>query len=70
VGGLSLVALSRGDSLVVVCGFLIVVASLGCGTWALEPMGVSNCALWALEYRLSSCGAWAQLPCSVWDLSS
>ena len=70
MGGLSLVAPSGGYSLVVVCGFLIVVASLGCGAWAVEPMGFSNCALRALEYRLSSCGAWAQLPCRVWDLSS
>ena len=70
VGGLSLVALSGGYSLVVVCGFLVVVASLGCGAWAVEPMGFSSCALQALECRLSSCGAWAQLPCSMWDLSS
>ena len=29
--------------------------------------GFSSCGLWALEHRLSSCGAWAQLLHGVWD---
>ena len=31
-------------------------------------MGFSSCGSQALERRLSSCGAWAQLLCSMWDL--
>ena len=37
-----------------------------CGAWALGAQGsvvvvhgLSSCGLWALELRLSSCGAWA-----------
>ena len=30
--------------------------------------GLSSCGLWALEHRLSSCGARAQLLRSMWDL--
>ena len=39
--------------------------SLGCGARALEHSGFSICSKW-----LSSCGAWAWLPHSVWGLSS
>ena len=30
--------------------------------------GLSSCGLWALERRLSSCGAQALLLCGMWDL--
>ena len=30
--------------------------------------GLSGCDSQALEHRLSSCGAWAELPLSMWDL--
>ena len=32
-------------------------------------VGFSSCGPWALEHRLNNCGAWAQLLCSIWDLS-
>ena len=44
---------------VVVHRSLIAVASLCCGARALGRTGFSSCGLWALERRLSSCGAWA-----------
>ena len=53
--GLSLVAVSRGYSLVELHGLLVAVAS-PCGAWSLGHVG------------FSSCGAWAQLPCSLWGL--
>ena len=28
----------------------------------------SSCSSWALEHRLNSCGTWASLLCSMWDL--
>ena len=31
-------------------------------------LGLSNCCSWALEHRVSSCGAWAYLLCGMWDL--
>ena len=46
-----------------------------CGTWALgtwasavAARGLSSCGSQALERRLSSCGAWAQLLRGMWDL--
>ena len=49
---------------IAVCGLLIVVASLCCGARALGMQasvavarGLSSCGSWALEHRLSSCGA-------------
>ena len=43
-----------------------------CGAQAPGCMGSIVCGMWALvEVReLNSCGKWAQLPCSMWDLSS
>ena len=45
-----------------------------CGAWArgtrasvIVTYGVSSCGSWALECRLSSCGAWSQLLRSMWD---
>ena len=40
------------------------------GTWAsvVAAHGLSNCGLRALEHRLSSCGAWTELLCGMWDL--
>ena len=34
----------------------------------LQARGLSSCGLWALEHRLSSCGAQAQLLHGMWDL--
>ena len=31
------------------------------------PRGLSSCRSWALERRLNSCGAWAQLLHGMWD---
>ena len=46
-----------------------------CGAWALGmrvsvvvALGLSSCGARALECRLSSCGAWAQLLHGMWDL--
>ena len=44
------------------CGFCC------CGTRTPECLGVSGCGSWALEHRLSSCDAQAQLLCSTWNL--
>ena len=61
---LSLVAASRGYSLVVVCGLLIVVASVvaeqrlySAQASVVAACGLSSCSSWALEHRLSNCGA-------------
>ena len=59
--GLSLVAASEGYSLVVVHRLLTAVASLvvtrGLSASVLVTRGVSSCSFWAVEHRLSSCGA-------------
>ena len=60
--GLFLVAESGDYSLVVVHTVLIVVAFFGCRTRA------RSCSSWALQHRLSSCGARAYLLHSMWDL--
>ena len=41
-----------------------------CGAWAsvVVARGPSSCGSWALELRLSSCGAQAQLLHGMWDL--
>ena len=36
--------------------------------WALQRSGFSSCGPGALEHRLNSRGAWAQLIRSMWDL--
>ena len=60
--------------LVVVRRLLIVVASLvehgvqGAQALVAAAHGLSNCGFRALKHRLSSCGTWASLPCSRWDL--
>ena len=65
--GLSLVAASRGYSSLQCTGFslrwLLLLWSTG-----FRHAGFSSCGLWALEHRLSSCGAQAQLLCGTWDL--
>ena len=38
------------------------------GAWALGCWGLSSCNCLSLEYRLSSCGAGAQLLYNMWDL--
>ena len=53
--GLSLVVASRGQSLVMMCGLLIMVASCVV-EHGLQGVGFSGC------------GAWAQLPCGMWNL--
>ena len=64
---LSLVAGSSGCSLTVVWGPHCSGFSCGRG-WALGHMGFSSCSFRALEHRLSSCGAPAELLWSTWDL--
>ena len=64
MSGLSLVVVSMGSSLIVVCRLLTVVTSLqSMGSCALR-----SCDLRALQYRFSSCGTWALLPCSMWNI--
>ena len=64
---LSLVAVSEGYSSLWCTGFslwqLLLLQSTGSGC-----MGFSSCGSRALEHRLSSCGAWAQLLRGMWDL--
>ena len=67
--GLSLVAASGGYSSLWCAGFS------GCGTWTLGAQPsvavareLSSCGLRALELRLSSCGAQAELLRRMWDL--
>ena len=65
--GLSLVAASRGYFSLQCTGFslqwLLLLRSTGS-----RRMGFSSCGMWALERRLSSCGARAQLLRGMWDL--
>ena len=67
VHGLSLVVASGGYSSLHCAGFslqwLLLLQSTGSSC-----MGFSSCGSWALECRLSSCGARAQLVCGMWDL--
>ena len=64
MSGLSLVVVSVGSSLMVVCRLLTVGTSLqSMGSCALR-----SCNLRALQYRLSSCGTRALLPCSMWSI--
>ena len=64
----------RGLLFVAVRGLLTEVASFCCGARALGAQasvvvacGLSSCGSWALEHRLSSCGARAYLLRSMWD---
>ena len=72
---LSLALVSRGCSLVEVCGTLmkaaLLVAEHGLeGAWAsvIAACGLRSCGSRALEYRLNRWGAWTWLLCSLWDL--
>ena len=47
---------------------LLIEATFLSGAQALGRLGFSSCGSWALEHRLSSRGAWAQLLLSMWDL--
>ena len=62
----------RGLLFVVVCGLLIAVACCGARAPSVRASVVVARGLssgsWALEHRLSSCGAWAQLLHDMWDL--
>ena len=64
--GFSLIAGRGACPLVAVHRLLIAVASLV--QHGLLGAGFSNCGSWALEHRLNSCGAWAQLLSGMWDL--
>ena len=61
--GLSLVAASRDYSSLWCVGFslrwLLLLQSTGSSAWAsvVAAHGLSSCSTWALERRLSSCGA-------------
>ena len=64
--GFSLVAASRGCSLAVCAGFSL--QGFSCGAQSLGHSGFRSCTSWALEHRLSSCGAQASLSQGMWDL--
>ena len=67
--GLSLVAASGGYSLLQCAGFSCCGArALGVLASAVAACGLSSSGRQALERRLSSCGAWAWLLRSMWDL--
>ena len=74
-GGFSLVAASRVCSLVAAYRLPIAVAFLvvehGFQVQRLQqlPHGLSSCSSRALEHRLNSCGALAQLLCGMWVLT-
>ena len=74
VRGLSLVAASRGYSSLRCPSFslrwLLLLRTRALGTQASVAVtrGLSCCGSRALEQRLSSCGAWAQLLHGMWDL--
>ena len=64
----SLVAAWGAYSVAAVRGLLVAVASLviqhrlwGAGASVAAARGLGRCSSHALEYRLGSCGAWAQL---------
>ena len=59
---------ARGCSRVAVHGLFIAVASLVVEHRLFRRLGFSSCCSQALELRLSSCDARAQLLCSVWNL--
>ena len=65
--GLSLVAVSRGYSLLWCTGFLLQWLLLLRSTGS-RRAGFSSCGSRALERRLSSCGAWSYLLRGMWDL--
>ena len=66
--GLSLVAVSRGYSLLAARG-LSYCSGFSCyRAQALECVGFCSCSSQALECGLSSCGARASLPQGMWDL--
>ena len=71
---LSLVAASGGYSSLQCTGFslrwLLCCGARPLGTWVsvVVALGLSSCGSQALEHRLSSCGARAQLLCNMWDL--
>ena len=52
------------------CGGFSCCGARALGTWAsvVVAHGLSSCGLWALERRLSSCGAQDQLLHGMWDL--
>ena len=56
----------RGPLFIVVRGPLTIAASL-VAEHRLQTRRLSSHGLWALEHRLSSCGARTQLLCGVWD---
>ena len=72
VRGLSLVVVSGGYSSLQCAGLSLqwLLLLWSTGAWALVVVAhrLSSCGLWALECRLSSCGARAQLLRSMWDL--
>ena len=64
---LSLVVVSRGYSLLQCLGFSLRWSLLLWSTGS-RSKGFSRCSSWALQHRLNSCGAWAYLFPSIWDL--
>ena len=60
--GFSLVAVSKGYSLVVMCGLLVAVGSVVAEHGPSEPPGTSS-----RTHRLQYCAAWAQILHGMWD---
>ena len=71
---LSLVAASGVYSSLQCTGFslrwLLLLRSMGSRHMGFSSCGtqLSSCGWWAPECRLSSCGAWTQLLCGMWDI--
>ena len=64
----TLVAASAGCSVFLAHRLLTAVASLVAEDGGLRRVGFSCGSVWALECKLSSCGGWACLLHSLWDL--
>ena len=65
--GFSLTAVSRGHSVAAMCRLFTVVASHVVKHQLWGAM-LSSCCSRAPDHRLNSCGAWAEMLCSTWDL--
>ena len=63
-------AILRSGVWVSICSSFSCCRAGALGVWAsvVAARGLSSCGSRALERSLSSCGAWAQLFCSMWDL--
>ena len=66
-----LVVANGSYSVPAVCGrWLLLLWSMAVGhvDFSSVACGLTSCDSWALEYRLNSCGTWAQLLRGMWNL--